>query len=278
MQRLELDAERRRFLRARAAVEREKQGSGDQPLDLEAVIARVGEIKVSRSDYGDRFEAAIGYDPMESHFEMFINTRIAGADPRRDRFTIAHELGHYFILDHADALYSGKSPRYQYPTRIKDPRHAEALSEAEANYFAAHLLIPAAALRARLAQASAAGQSMGVDFISRVAQDFQTSFLCAASRCIEESPSACALICYPTLEFREPWVEVSHAFERQFGLGRNSRLVRVPPGRNAPKGGLACWFAEVIPSLKYHPVYAEVQRGPCGTWAFLGTESNLDNF
>lgn len=55
--------------------------------------------------------------------------------PRRDRFTIAHELGHYFI--HAR---QGNTPIVAY-------RQGTGLRECEANWFAAGLLMPAPQFR-----------------------------------------------------------------------------------------------------------------------------------
>lgn len=61
---------------------------------------------------------------------------------KRDRFTIAHELGHYFL--HYKLTSEGKNDVVMRATREKregDPDHERA--EWEANWFAAGLLMPA---------------------------------------------------------------------------------------------------------------------------------------
>jgi len=66
----------------------------------------------------------------------------AAEDPRRQTFTIAHELGHYF-LNH--------SPN-QWGIHLRNAHHFEEkeASEQEADYFAAYLLMPERLLRKQM--------------------------------------------------------------------------------------------------------------------------------
>lgn len=69
--------------------------------------------------------------------------------PRRGRFTLAHELGHYIL--HADC---GDKP-------INVPRNgASVLSEWEANWFAAAFLMPKAAFKRSFERAKRRGESV----------------------------------------------------------------------------------------------------------------------
>lgn len=56
---------------------------------------------------------------------------------RRQRFTLAHELGHYFIPWHAGLIFCHTDPTY----RLKNHLYKE--MEGEANRFASELLMPA---------------------------------------------------------------------------------------------------------------------------------------
>lgn len=70
---------------------------------------------------------------------------VNGKDPRRkQRFTVAHELGHYTRLKDQDGL----SCRLGFVEDRKDLSilHAQKDTEVDANRFAAELLMPAAAL------------------------------------------------------------------------------------------------------------------------------------
>jgi Zn-dependent peptidase ImmA (M78 family) len=62
---------------------------------------------------------------------------------RRDQFTVAHELGHYFL--HSD---QGRVPIVAY----RLPARERGRTEWEANWFAAGLLMPAQAFREALLQ------------------------------------------------------------------------------------------------------------------------------
>lgn len=74
----------------------------------------------------------------ENRFEIFL---AAHTGPNRDRFTIAHELGHYFL-------------HYVYPNqngtpvvRLEAQRYGSGRVEWEANWFAAGFLMPASLFR-----------------------------------------------------------------------------------------------------------------------------------
>jgi Zn-dependent peptidase ImmA (M78 family) len=58
----------------------------------------------------------------------------------RQRFTIAHELGHYFL--HESQVYEHVDQRFSVAWRKSDPSGGVDWLEVEANRFAAELLIP----------------------------------------------------------------------------------------------------------------------------------------
>ena len=74
-----------------------------------------------------------------------------GTPPRRRRFSIAHELGHFLLSSHHPchgAQFSCSTSDLRISTSKATDR--EKRMEAEANRFAAHLLMPPARLRANL--------------------------------------------------------------------------------------------------------------------------------
>lgn len=100
----------------------------DEPPDVRALVARLGgTIELSH----DEESLAVHSDGSFTIFVPFTTS------PRRDTFTIAHELGHYF-LHH-------QLPKYLDPTAAPQTsfnRGGIGNLEAEANLFAASLLMP----------------------------------------------------------------------------------------------------------------------------------------
>ena len=68
------------------------------PVDV-IKIANANDIKVYEGDLDKKLSGAIRYDKDKDEFEILINKNDAKV---RQRFTIAHELGHYFL--HQDFL------------------------------------------------------------------------------------------------------------------------------------------------------------------------------
>jgi len=104
--------------------------------------------------------------------------------PGRRRFSLAHELGH-FLLEHAESGWLGCAE--QHMTDLREA--AESHFEAQANLFAAELLLPERLVKRRC-------EVSPVDFrpIVRLAEDFTTSITSAAIRFVEFSPEVCALV------------------------------------------------------------------------------------
>ena len=61
-------------------------------------------------------------------------------DPKRIRFTMAHELGHYILHSKEQPFFIDKSPKVMY--RNAASTTGDVLKEREANAFAAALLMP----------------------------------------------------------------------------------------------------------------------------------------
>lgn len=101
------------------------------------LIAEKNNISYSFGNYSDSFDGLLECE--NGVFHIFINlTRLKQAYSERARFTFAHELGHYFIDDHRNALLKGLSPSHCSQTGFKSKNRAER----QADYFAACLLMP----------------------------------------------------------------------------------------------------------------------------------------
>jgi Zn-dependent peptidase ImmA (M78 family) len=94
--------------------------------------------------------------------------------PVRQRFTIAHEIGHHQLHAAAQDVFIDRS----YPIRFRDGRSStgEDRQEIEANRFAAELLMPTDFLRADLANQEIDGLGIeGEELVERMAKRYQVS-------------------------------------------------------------------------------------------------------
>ena len=108
------------------------------PVDI-IKIANANDIRVYEGNLDKKISGAIRYNESTSIFEILVNKN----DPKvRQRFTIAHELGHYFL--HQDFLIKEKLHiDVMYRTTDKnDPEVEEQKArEREVDYFAGALLM-----------------------------------------------------------------------------------------------------------------------------------------
>jgi len=97
--------------------------------------------------------------------------------PERDRFTIAHELGHYYL--HYPLTQQDQPGVPMVATRWVDQTNAEQQrAEWEANWFAAAFLMPSALFRQAYIQSGKSVQSVASQFgVSRKAAEVRVSTL-----------------------------------------------------------------------------------------------------
>jgi Zn-dependent peptidase ImmA (M78 family) len=101
------------------------------------LIAKEQGITFSYNNYKNSFDGLLEH--CSGLFHIYINSnRLRGDNNPRIKFTFAHELGHYFIDEHRNALKSGKTPSHPSFNSLvaKNP------VEREADYFASCLLMP----------------------------------------------------------------------------------------------------------------------------------------
>lgn len=108
----------------------------DNKVILEA-IAQSENIRIIRGNYGDYFLGELVH--YLNKFYIILNIdMLNSSESGRVRFTIAHELGHYFIDEHRNKLKNGISLSFRgnyNPSELKK-------IESAANHFAANLLMP----------------------------------------------------------------------------------------------------------------------------------------
>ena len=153
------------------------------PVDPLA-IARARRITASFGPYGDAFDGMLEHKA--GRFHVFCNAdRVGGADAPRARFTLAHELGHYYIDEHRSALEAGRAVAHRSQCEYESPN----LAEQEADLFAANLLIP----RERF-DAKAKAAAPGLGGITALAERFRTSITATAIRYAACDAGPCAVV------------------------------------------------------------------------------------
>ena len=106
-----------------------------KPPILPDEIARAYGLNVVTADFGEKYKAVSGFLDIKKEM-IFVNKK----EPvNRQTFTVAHELGHWFL--HKDIIQKDES---KYSVFMRSPLAQEGLDylEKEANCFAANLLVP----------------------------------------------------------------------------------------------------------------------------------------
>ncbi|UYQ92851.1 ImmA/IrrE family metallo-endopeptidase [Chitinophaga horti] len=132
-------------------------------------------LHIISDDYKEYFDGMLVWD--SSDFHIHLNTAKGNLpSTKRGRFTLAHELGHYFIDAHRESLKSGTLPSH--------PSHQSlihnTLMERQADHFAACLLMPEERLRAMTG-----GRKFSLDIIKELSKSFDVSLTAALLRFLE---------------------------------------------------------------------------------------------
>lgn len=156
---------------------------GAYPIDPEAIARRKGLLFEERGGFPDAVFGA--FFRAGNRFGIVVSTACFGEGHRR--FTIAHELGHYFLPGHVEELLpAGRelAPSFggHFRTR-KDPR------EVEADSFASELLMPAHFVRPLLTRAK-----VGLPAVQIIAESFIVSLTSAAIRFADLTDEAVAVL------------------------------------------------------------------------------------
>jgi Zn-dependent peptidase ImmA (M78 family) len=156
----------------------------DAELDLEKV-ARENNITYSYNYYGDNFDGILEY--IDGCFHIYINLeQCSSIHSGRARFTFAHELGHYYLDEHRNALRYGKiSPHLSETEYISD-----SLIEKEADWFATNLLMPAPKVISTMKHKNV----LTLDDIINLSLTFKTSITSMSIRIVTLNKNQCGII------------------------------------------------------------------------------------
>lgn len=141
---------------------------------LEAIVEDE-ELPLHLDHYEDCFDGMLVYDVTRFHVHVNLD-RGNALSKKRGRFTLAHELGHYFIDEHRIGLkYGSLEPHGS----LHDVNHVNQI-ELEADYFASCLLMPTDKFRA-----FDKVKAFSLDKILALSDSFQASVLATVLRFVE---------------------------------------------------------------------------------------------
>jgi len=148
-------------------------------------IAKLEGIQLVEGAYGEDFDARIEFLPSIQKFAIFYQGVGSGRPEGRVNFSLAHELGHYYL--HNAYLLSGASHNSESDFASKNPM------ERQADEFAAALLMPRDLFAARVKRLSR-GICTLKDICRLSEHEFCTSVTSTALRYCKCDFEACALI------------------------------------------------------------------------------------
>lgn len=141
-------------------------------------IAEDEGISVIYDNYGtDTFDGMTWYEPKQNAFFIHVNTERGNTkDSLKGRFTLAHELGHYFIDHHRHAMEKGLM---QPHIHCYNPfgKNEDWEIEREADEFAGTLLMPSPQFSDDLR-----GQTLSGQLIKSLSVKYNVSFSACAIR------------------------------------------------------------------------------------------------
>jgi Zn-dependent peptidase ImmA (M78 family) len=132
-------------------------------------ISSSEEITIHFDHYEEYFDGMLLYDDPLFHIHINID-RGNFQNSKRGRFTLAHELSHFFIDEHRLGLKSGELQPHPSKYEVGQKN----IIEYEADYFASCLLMPEAQFRL---QAREKGKKFSLDTVLKLSDTFQTSVL-----------------------------------------------------------------------------------------------------
>lgn len=237
----------------------------------EAIIA-ANEMTLSFGDYGDAFDGMLEH--IDGRFHVYANlTRLRTRDGGRARFTLAHELGHYYIDDHRRELQSGRAPRH---ASFADYQSRNPV-EQEADHFASHLLMPTH----RFVKA-AKSFPIGLDAVLGLKDVFGTSITSTGIRFTKLDLGPCTLVKWNPDGFAWKWFSPSTydagyraTITAQDSVPRDSATGKALAGEVPPEKGFfqsgtsaSAWFPGIRPGTLKDVLFIE-QAVPLGEFGVL---------
>lgn len=173
----------RKRLEEAASEVRVSMGQCKPPIDVMAIAAEEG-ILLAPGDYGEKFDGRIEYHRKQGKFVLFFPERKRTHPEPRIRFSVGHELGHYYLPKHRELLLGGKF-HSSSAGFISDN-----LLEREADQFAAALLLPGDVLAGLIRRR----RLLTLKDLLGLAIEWETSATCTVIRYVEYTSEACAIV------------------------------------------------------------------------------------
>lgn len=171
------------------------------PIDPLSIAAGEHPFLVAKGgNLGGLFDGQLEFHRKKERFVLFFNTKYDRESDRhhpRTRFSVGHELGHFYIPEHRAYLQGGGKSH-----RSRSEFTADSGVEREADAFASGLLLPRPLLRPMVS-----GRELTVRLLDKVAGEFQTSRVASAIRCVETTDQPCAV--FGIRDGRIAWKRVS---------------------------------------------------------------------
>jgi Zn-dependent peptidase ImmA (M78 family) len=148
----------------------------DKNITLPNEIAKFEEVPVHYDNYENAFDGMLLYDTESKDFHIHININNGNnQDSKRGRFTLAHELGHFFLDEHRLGLKYGLLEPHASFHNIDQ----KSIIEEEADYFASCLLMPKYKFRnhSSVYRRITGNRRFSLDYLQSLSEVFQSSLL-----------------------------------------------------------------------------------------------------
>jgi len=187
-------------------------------------------ITISYGHYDSAFDGMLEHRKLRFHIYCNLD-RVSSADSPRAKFTIGHELAHYFIDEHRNALSSGAAPAHGSQCEFE----SKLLVEREADHFSSHLLMPSVEF-----DQLARRHKVGLAGILAIAQHFGTSVTSTAIRYAQTEIVPCVVIKWSSTDFQWRWISTETFRARLRSVTKSlASLPQDCPTRIALSGGSA---------------------------------------
>ena len=138
---------RRKHIRALVTQILDSHGIRKPPVNVFDLAKRIGLIVSFQQNDDDTLSGFLFRDSNSGQAIVGVN---AGHHENRQRFTIAHEIGHFLLHNTSHEVHVDK--RFVLHRRDQNSSQGTDPHEREANFFAAELLMPESMVRADLAK------------------------------------------------------------------------------------------------------------------------------
>lgn len=150
-----------------------------QPVNLERVASAI-RLRIRKVN-STGFDGAMKRLPGRALGIVAVRAAIRGVG--RERFTIAHEIGHYVLPGHG--TLSSICTAHEITVQIKNNTE----EEIAANRFATELLLPAEQIHDLIRE-----RALSIGTVRFIADRFQTSLTAAVLQCVAVTDQTCAVV------------------------------------------------------------------------------------